>query len=99
MLIENTLQFDNTLSVKQFAQTQEAQDIINMKGIPSGSHKQLYSIGSKVSANGIEEAKIYDCYFQNGFCYYTIIWTTGKRKKVEHFSRERQQDITLLEEV
>ena len=99
MLIESNLQFDNTLKVKQFAQTQEARDILNMKNIPIGNHKQLYSIGSKVSANGIEEATIYDCYFQNGYCYYTITWTTGKRKKVEHFSRERQQDLILLEEV
>ena len=99
MLIESNLQFDNTLKVKQFSQTQEARDILNMKNIPIGNHKQLYSIGSKVSANGIEEATIYDCYFQNGYCYYTITWTTGKRKKVEHFSRERQQDLILLEEV
>lgn len=99
MLIESNLQFDNTLKVKQFAQTQEARDILNMKNIPIGNHKQLYSIGSKVSANGIEAATIYDCYFQNGYCYYTITWTTGKRKKVEHFSRERQQDLVLLEEV
>ena len=97
MLIENALQFDNTLSIKQFSQTKEAQNILNMVNIPSGNHKQLYSIGSEVSANGIESATIYDCYFQNGYCYYTIVWTTGKRKKVEHFSRERQQDITLLE--
>jgi hypothetical protein len=96
LLIENALQFDNTLSVKQFAQTQEAQDILNMKGIPSGNQKQLYSIGTKVSANGIESATIQDCYFQNGYCYYTIVWTTGKRKIQEHFSRERQQDLILL---
>lgn len=95
MLIENTLQFDNTLSVKQFAQTKEAQDILN--NISVGKQEFIYNIGSKVQINGVPEATIQDRYKQNGYCYYTCIWTIDKRKKKEFFSRERQQDITLLE--
>lgn len=95
MIIENVLQFDNTLSVKQFAHTQEAQDILN--NIPSGNQEFIYNVGSKVQINGVPEAMIQDRFKQNGYCYYTCIWTIGKRKKKEFFSRERQQDITLLE--
>jgi len=94
MIIENILQFDNTLSTKQFAQTQEAKDILNRTII--GNQKQLYSIGSTVNANGIMNATITDTYKQNGFVYYVISW---KVKKKEYISRERQQDLLLIQEV
>jgi hypothetical protein len=86
--------FDNTLLVKNFAESKEAQAILN--NIPRGNQKQLYKIGQNVSANGIDFATIIDCYSQNGYIYYTISWTTGKRKKIEHTSNERQQDLKLL---
>lgn len=97
MQLENTLQFDNTLSIKQFAQSKEAQFIL--ENVSSGSQEFIYEIGSIVSINGVERATIYNRYKQNGYCYYTCIWTIGKRNKKEYFSRERQQNIILLKEV
>ena len=70
-----------------------------MVNIPTGRQTQLYTIGSKVNSNGIENATITDTYKQNGYVYYVIEWISGNRKKVWHSSRERQQDLQLIEEV
>lgn len=90
------INFDNTLQVKQFAQTQQAKDILNMVNIPTGRQTQLYNIGSKVNANGIDNAIITDTYKQNGYVYYVISWKHGKKVFT---SNERQQDLILIEEV
>lgn len=50
MFIANNVNFDNTLNVKNFAKTQEAETILNDNF--HGSEKQLYKIGDLVDGNG-----------------------------------------------
>lgn len=83
--------FDNTKSVQDFANSPAGQNILN--NIPRGNQQQLYTIGQKCNANGIQNATITEVYFQNGYCYYVIEWKIGRKTFT---SNERQQDLQLL---
>ena len=69
-MLVNGINFDNTLSVRKFAQTAEAEALLN---IPRGTEKQLYPIGATVDGNGygFNKGVIIDCYNQNGYIWYT----------------------------
>jgi len=83
--------FDNTKAIKDFANSQKGQNILN--DIPKGKQKQIYTVGQKVNANGITNAIITESYMQNGYCYYVIEYKVNRKTFT---SRERQQDLQLL---
>lgn len=92
MIIANGINFDNTLSVHNFAKSPEAQKILNDNH--AGSEKQYYTIGQKVNSNGIQNAIITDVYKENGYMRY-VIEHCAKRKTYTHIVR--QCDIEIIE--
>jgi len=87
--------FDNTLQVKNFANSPEGQVILNTPA-PRGNEKQLKNIGDKVNGNGYDNAKIIDIYKQNGFFYYVCEW---KVKKNIYHETQRNKDILLYNKI
>ena len=96
-------EFDNTLQVKQFAQSKEAKALLN---IPVGKEKQLFKAGDKVTSTefatynlngkdvtvkGVEEV--------NGYYRYTIHWSElkagCKKKTIDIYESWRQKDLKL----
>lgn len=49
MFIASNVNFDNTLNIKKFAETQEAKNILNDNF--HGSEKQVYKVGDLVDGN------------------------------------------------
>ena len=95
MIISNSINFDNTLSVKHFAESAEAKRILN--DTFHGNESQLFQVGQKVnSISGIENATITECYNQNGFWHYMVEYKFPHHRKVWQKS-ERQKDLSLYE--
>ena len=83
MFITSNVNFDNTLSVKKFAKTQEAKNILNNNF--HGNEKQLYKIGNLVDGNGhgFNTGKIIDVY---KITVFTVMWlnTRSSQKQGKH---------------
>ncbi|HHW90040.1 MAG TPA: hypothetical protein GX745_03960 [Clostridiales bacterium] len=70
--------FDNTKATKEFANSKQAKAIID--NIPKGNEARKYNIGDIVNCNGIDKARINDCYIDNGYFIYSIVWTIKGKK-------------------
>ncbi len=79
---------DNTLSVKNFAKTEEANKILNVK---RGDETQLFFIGQTVKGNNkattTQKGIIIDIYCENGYYRYIIEYPINRRKKGSHIFR------------
>lgn len=96
MFIASNVNFDNTLSVKKFAETQEAKNILNDNF--HGNEKQLYKVGDFVDGNGhgFNIGKIIDLYKNNGcFCYVVEYKIKPKARKTFKMIL-RQKDIKKI---
>lgn len=98
------VQFDNTLSVKMFAKTKEAQSILN---IPVGNDQQLFKIGDTVTSSEYScirldgyNAKITGVERINGYYRYNAQYTRlkhGCKRKTEIVNDSfRQKDLILI---
>lgn len=80
--------YDNTLLVKQEAERIRKTGMLD--GTLMGNEKQLFSIGQKVSSNGIPNALITNVWMENGFCYYSIEWKIGNKS---YSANEKQKNL------
>ena len=96
MLI-NGINFDNTLSVRKFAQTAEAEALLH---IPQGTEKQLYSIGTTVDGNGygFDKGVIIDAFNQNGYIWYDVEYKLKPKARKKFKTTLRQKDIVIVSE-
>ena len=96
MFITSNINFDNTLSVKKFAETQEAKNILNDNF--HGSEKQLYKVGDLVNGNehGFNTGKIIDVYKNNGFFCYVIEYKIKPKARKIFKMTLRQKDIKKI---
>lgn len=97
-------EFDNTLQVKQFAQTKEARQLLS---VPVGSEKQLFKVGDKVTSTEYScirltglDVTITEVEKVNGYYRYNVKWNrikSGCKKKVETvYDNFRQKDLRLV---
>ena len=96
MFIASNVNFDNTLSVKKFAETQEAKNILNDNF--HGNEKQLYKIGDLVDGNGhgFNTGKIIDVYKNNGFYCYVVEYKIKPKARKTFKMTLRQKDIKKI---
>ena len=96
MFIASNVNFDNTLSVKKFAETQEAKNILNDNF--HGNEKQLYKVGDFVDGNehGFDIGKIIDVYKNNGFFCYVIEYKIKPKARKTFKMTLRQKDIKKI---
>lgn len=96
MFIASNVNFDNTLNIKKFAETQEAKNILNDNF--HGSEKQLYKIGDLVNGNGhgFNTGKIIDVYKHNGFYCYVVEYKIKPKARKTFKMTLRQKDIKKI---
>lgn len=96
MFVASNVNFDNTLNIKKFAETQEAKNILNDNF--HGSEKQLYKIGDLVDGNGhgFNTGKIIDVYKNNGFFCYVVEYKIKPRSRKTFKTTLRQKDIKKI---
>ena len=96
-MVVNGINFDNTLSIRQFARSAEAEKLLN---VPTGKEKQLYKIGMTVDGNGygFERGIIVDCYCQNGYFWYDIEYKLKPKARKTYKTSLRQKDIIVISE-
>lgn len=96
MFIASNVNFDNTLSVKKFAETQEAKNILNDNF--HGNEKQLHKIGDLVDGNGhgFNTGKIIDVYKNNGFYCYVVEYKIKPKARKTFKMTLRQKDIKKI---
>ena len=94
-MIINGINFDNTLSVRQFARSVEAEKLLN---IPAGKEKQLYKIGMTVDGDdyGFGCGTIVDCYCQNGYFLYDVEYKLKPKSRKTYKTSLRQKDIVIM---
>ena len=96
MFITSNVNFDNTLSVKKFAKTQEAKNILNDNF--HGNEKQLYKVGDFVDGNGhgFNTGKIIDVYKNNDFYCYVVEYKIKPKARKTFKMTLRQKDIKKI---
>lgn len=96
MFIASNVNFDNTLNVKKFAETQDAKNILNNNF--HGSEKQLYKVGDLVDGNGhgFNTGKVIDVYKNNGFFCYVVEYKIKPRSRKTFKTTLRQKDIKKI---
>ena len=96
MFIASNINFDNTLSIKKFAETQEAKNILNDNF--HGSEKQLYKVGDLINGNGhgFNTGKIIDLYKNNGFYCYVVEYKIKPKARKTFKMTLRQKDIKKI---
>ena len=96
MFIVSNVNFDNTLSVKKFAETQDAKNILNDNF--HGNEKQLYKIGDLVDGNGhgFNTGKIIDVYKNNSFFCYVVEYKIKPKARKTFKMTLRQKDIKKI---
>ncbi len=94
-MVINGINFDNTLSIRQFARSAEAEKLLD---ILTGKEKQLYKIGMTVDGNGygFERGIIVDCYCQNGYFWYNIEYKLKPKARKTYKTSLRQKDIIVI---
>jgi len=95
MTLSNTINFDNTLCIKNFAKTQRAKNLLN---ISSGNEKQIANINDIISGEGFGfyQGKIIDIYTQNGFYYYVIKCKNSPRARKTFMKTLRSKDLNII---
>lgn len=104
MKVTDRISFDNTLSVRLFAQSKEAQSILY---IPDGNMKQLFKVGDKVTSTDkcCMNMNSYDVTIDRvdeEFGYYNYVVKIErlkygcKKKKEIIYDRFRQMDLKLI---
>lgn len=88
--------FDNTASVRKFAQTEEAKKILD--DIPNGRESQLYKVGDIVDGDGLGfyNGKIVDVYSQYGYYYYVVEYKLKSKARKKYHTTIRQRDVVLV---
>lgn len=92
----NSLSFDNTKSIRDFAKTAEAQRLLN---IPAGHEVQLYHIGQKVDGNGhgFNVGTIVDVWCNNGYYRYEVEYKLKPRARKTYTTNLRQIDVVVID--
>ena len=95
MKICKGINFDNTLSVREFAKTDEAKKILNE--VIDGKEQQLYKVGDIVSGDGLgfNEGTIIEIYSQCGYFYYVVEYKLKPRARKTFKQTLRTKDIVL----
>lgn len=96
MFVTNNVNFDNTLNVKKFAETQDAKNILNDNF--HGNEKQRYKVGDLVDGNGhgFDTGKIIDVYKNNGFYCYVVEYKIKPKARKTFKMTLRQKDIKKI---
>lgn len=96
-MVINGINFDNTLAVRQFARSAEAEKLLN---VSKGKEKQLYKIGMTVNGDGFgfERGTIIDCYCQNGYFWYDVEYKLKPKARKTYKTSLRQKDIIIISE-
>lgn len=96
MKIFENLEFDNTSSVKAFAQTEEAKRILDE--VVDGKEQQLYQIGDNVNGDGLGFyiGTIIDVYKQCGYIYYVVEYKLKPKARKTFRQTLRTKDIVKV---